>query len=106
MPEGERVKLSDLIIEHGPYEPGEVQRGFKHLPLTDEAALNELREELIAARCDRTRFRVYAVPRSRGSETLGITHDDCPGQWHAEVDDFTGLDELCQRAREHVEVCS
>jgi diadenosine tetraphosphate (Ap4A) HIT family hydrolase len=51
------------------------------------------------------RFRVYAVPLARGSETLGITHDDCPGQWTAEMDDFSAFAELVQRASEHAEVC-
>ena len=42
--------LGDLIVEHGPYGPYEVERGFKHLPLTDEAELNALRDELIELR--------------------------------------------------------
>lgn len=54
---------------------------------------------------DMQRFRIYAVPLARGGETLGITHDECPARWWAQVDDFTSLAELVQRADEHTEVC-
>jgi len=56
--------------------------------------------------CGRDRFRIYALPFAhRGAEALGITHDECPTRWHAEVDDFSALAELVQRADEHTEVC-
>ena len=52
------------------------------------------------------RFLVYAPPyRSGGNIVLGIHHDGCPAHWWDEVEDFTDLAELVQRAGEHAEVC-
>ena len=51
------------------------------------------------------RFRIYALPFAQcGGEAIGITHDDCLTRWYAEVDDFSSLAELTQRADEHAEV--
>jgi hypothetical protein len=46
------VKLSDLIIEHGPYEAGDVVLASFASMLLDVDDLNELREELMAPRRD------------------------------------------------------
>jgi hypothetical protein len=99
------MRLSDLIIEHGPYVAGEVQRGFKHLPLTDETALNELREELMAARKaseERERFEVVGL--GYDDHDVVVTCRTC-GSWDAKLDAWTGLADLNRRAGEHAEVC-
>jgi hypothetical protein len=102
------VKLSDQIIEHGPYVAGEVQRGFKHLPLTDETALNELREELMAARAaneERSRFSVEAVGTAGDDgDEIWLCCDRC-GLWQVQLGATLGLGELNRRAGEHAEVC-
>jgi hypothetical protein len=51
------------------------------------------------------RFRIYAAPLTRNGHVLGITHDGRPDRWWTEVEDFTALAELNQRAGEHAEVC-
>lgn len=129
------MKLSDLIIESGPAVAGgkmpfpAADNGY---PIITAAQINELREELIAARKagelrvakiaatkalrdlhvareqapDLSRFRTYVISFARsGDPAIGITHDECPSRWTAEVDDFTALAELVQRAGEHAEVC-
>lgn len=107
------MKLSDLIIEHGPYAWDEHQQEPRpdiSGQLCDAAALNELREELMAARAVREageRFEVWGV----GSDDFGaivLGHRDCPDAWQAELettDDQPTLAELNQRAGEHAEVC-
>jgi hypothetical protein len=103
-----RTKLGDLIIEHGPFTAGEWISGDIADVLMTAAAVNELREELIAARKaseERQQFRVYVVPFARGNEQLGITCDRPGCGWHTEIEDFTGLAELNRRASEHAEVC-
>ena len=102
------MSLADQIIEHGPYTPGEVQRGFKHLPLTDETALNELRDELIAARALKEllasgRFEVWAAADSDPWMALGC-NNGCG--WVVDLGSSPiGLAELVQRAGEHAEGC-
>ena len=52
------------------------------------------------------RYPIYAAPFShRNGAMLGITHNGCPDRWFTEVEDFTPLAELVQRAEEHGEVC-
>jgi hypothetical protein len=91
------VKLSDLIIEHGPYEAGELSPFAGGV---DRGDLNELREELLAAR---------AVLQPGHLEVAGAENDVeiiCTrGGWHARIDAFSDLAELGQRAGEHAEVC-
>ena len=52
---------------------------------------------------DMQRFQIYVTPA--GSLHIGVMHDGCPDHWYAEVEDFTTLAELVQRADEHTEVC-
>lgn len=96
------MKLSDLIIEHGPYVGWQESPIQQHL---SAAALNQLREELVAARCDRTRFEIGAVPTRDDEVHPDIRCGRCG--WFVEfADAWPTLDELNQRAQEHAEVCS
>jgi len=97
------MSLADQIIEHGPYPPDE----FRILNVTT-AELNELRDELIAARALKEllaarRFTVDAVYSGDLYVTLECNQPDCP--WIAEPDTPADLAELVQRATEHAEVC-
>lgn len=100
------MSLADQIINQGPYRDGD------SLPIevqvADSAEVNELRDELMAARALKEllasgRFLVYAA--ASGDAQIGLTHDGCPGRWWVDLGDFTALAELVQRAAEHAEVC-
>lgn len=101
-----RTKLSDLIIEHGPFTPGEWISDNIADVLTTAAAVNELREELIAARALLRlgeRFTVHAVTPYPGTADVAI-HHDCRAWW-VDIDEPLTLAELNRRASEHAEVC-
>lgn len=97
------MKLSDLIIEHGPWnDSGRI------MGTADMADLNELREELMAARAAAAipaGFSVEAIGLADGDQQIWINHKRCPESWHAELDELVTLAALVQRAGEHAEVC-
>lgn len=96
------MTLADQIIEHGPYEP-------RHALVSwDTAALNELRDELIAARAltellASGRYAVEPVVVRTGRATLWLTCNRC--RWFDGIDATAALGELVRRAAEHAEVC-
>lgn len=94
----EGPSIADQMIEHGPYQPHQAVAWW------DTAALNELRDELTAARALRDLLGQVEVS---ALYTLGpilqIRHT-CP-HWAAHVDRPLSLAELVQRASEHAEVC-
>ena len=104
------MSLADQIIEHGPYRGGDRMTAVM-AGVVDLTQINELRDELVAGRALKEllaggRFNVYAsLLRARGGAFLGLEHDGCPSRWYAELDDFTALAQLVQRAGEHAEVC-
>ena len=80
------MTLADQIIEKGPYEQDLlVGQGFS-APLWwwRAADLNELRDELIAARQARTDMQRFQVePAYDGSPWIALHCDRC--RWHAEI---------------------
>lgn len=101
------MSLADQIIEHGPYYGGDLHP-FPHG--VDQTEINALRDELITARAMRKvlagPYMTYAsAARDGDSAMLGVSHDECPSTWYAEVEDFAELGELVRRAAEHAEVC-
>jgi len=100
------MSLADQIIEHGHVEPGDDRPGW--FGRLTAAGINELRDELIAARALKElltsgRFTVDAVYSGDLYVTLECNRPDCP--WVAEPDTPADLAELVQRAGEHAEVC-
>jgi hypothetical protein len=100
------TSLADQIIEHGPWQPGEVQRGFRHLPLTDETQLNALRDELIEGRRLR-KAAVEALDRVvRDLRANYRTGDKSIEYINGFEDAAETLAELVRRADEHTEECA
>lgn len=103
------MKLSDQIIEHGPYAAGDsspLPGELEHR--ADVHDLNELREELVAARKvggERERFEVRATAICEDAQ-LWVTCGRCGGRYATWVfDEPQTLAELNRRASEHAEVC-
>lgn len=105
------MSLADQIIEHGPWKPGTI--GLELLADTSGAliipeAVNELRDELIAARALKEllgRFQVEALG-AHGYDARIYTHcGTCGWEHEGDWEQPFGLAELVQRAREHGEVC-
>lgn len=94
------MKLSDQIIEHGPYEAGQrAPIGLRDAYLIEAEDLNELREELLAARkVGEVRFDVAGAEND-----VEIICQACT--WFARVPAWSDLAELDRRAGEHAEVC-
>lgn len=105
------MTLADQIIEHGPYVWDERQQEPRpdiSGQLNDADGLNELRDELIAARAltellASGRYAVEPVVVRTGRATLWLTCNRC--RWFDGIDTSTGLAELVRRAAEHAEVC-
>lgn len=106
------MSLADQIIEHGPYEayalvPNEVMRWI------ESGQLNELRDELIAARALKEmlasgRFELSVSAYCDGDGAyVNLHHGNCDiAEYEAEGGGPTlDLAELVQRAGEHAEVC-
>lgn len=101
------MKLSDLIIEHGPFTAGEWISGDIADVLMTAAAVNELREELMAARAalQAGRFEVDGDGSEvYSSVTLRCTHCGPIAEIETLRDGPVDLAELNQRAGEHAEV--
>lgn len=102
------MRLSDLIIEHGPWTDHDAA-ALLTLRITQGRAareLNELREELLAARKageERARFEIDGgYDYGHDITTLHCTR--CRA-WRVALDGPADLAELNRRAEEHAEVC-
>lgn len=108
-------RLGDILVEHGPIAQDYVASPGLSSDMrwirADE--INELREELMAARAAAAlgeRFEVDATPwRDAEGANLMISCRRCP--WYADIEyavgvhDATALAELNRRAGEHAEAC-
>lgn len=100
------MRLTDRIIEAGPYAPGDVLPPELVREVFKTGELNNLREELLAARKAsevRGRFAIDAFVTA----DLGIvTQLECRRcDYVAEIKTRIGIAELNRRAAEHAEVC-
>jgi hypothetical protein len=98
------MTLADLIIEHGPFTPGDVVLASFANQLLHVGGLNALRDELIAARKareNRDRLTVLAVPGDDDDDQLLISCSRCP--WIVVLEGTATLAELNRRADEHTE---
>jgi hypothetical protein len=102
------MTLADQIIEHGPYAQDYlIGPGFAGpLRWLRAAELNELRDELIAARTARERQQRFQVEAGAIGEDgqLWLTCDRC-GHLVVVSDEPLTLAELNQHADEHTEEC-
>lgn len=102
------MKLSDLVIEHGPWTEHDAAALLTLRAVQGRAAaeLNELREELLAARAvlEAHRFPIDGVWHTDDTAGLDIRCIRCPWVW-SDQDGETDLAELNRRAAEHAEVC-
>lgn len=95
------MKLTDQIIEHGPFVAGEPQPDWMRSPKATD--YNELRNELIAAREARERFQVEGIGLYGASGDLSLRCGRCP--WTLHTSARLTLAELNRRADEHGEEC-
>lgn len=103
------MSLADQIIEQGPVVAGDTMpfpTAPNGHPIITAAEINELRDELIAARALIEllgRFHIEPTMVRTGAVHIRLACRHC--RWEHWTDEPGDLAELVQRATEHAEVC-
>lgn len=99
------MTLADLIIEHGPFTPGDVILASFASQLLRVGDLNELRDELIAARKAAERREKIFVDIDFWNDEAHLGCLACGTRFCIGIDADETLGDLDRRADEHTEEC-